>query len=156
MRDVTSRDHRPSPDTNREFGISFALLSWLRSLVDESLLEVCKSQWIKRFGSRSNYKVTAGVNVFLHVSSCKTIINTAMWHFQGQDQGQLFRSFFWQENLFVLSGYQIPKSWFGILVLAICVASSSNKTPIHLYTFFKCAKNILTRAGFEPTPPVLA
>ncbi len=29
------------------------------------------------------------------------------------------------------------------------------KSPIHFYTFFKCAKNILTRAGFEPTPPDL-
>ena len=86
--DVTSRDQRSPPDTNRKFGISLALLSLSVSLVDESLREVCESQWIKRFGSRSNYKVTAGVNGFQSVSSGKTIINIAMWHFQGQNQGE--------------------------------------------------------------------
>ena len=54
------------------------------------MLEVCRSQWIKGFGSRSNNKITAGVNVLLHVSSCKTKINTAMWHVQGKDQSHLY------------------------------------------------------------------
>ena len=182
------------PDTNRKFGILFALLTFSRSLVKESLREVCESQWMKRFWSRSNYKVTAGVNGFQSVSSCKTIVNIAMWHLQGQNQGQhdnwrfckgmtnshpLLKSYghrkatCWVADIHILCQiwwrgfesrsekivcpfrYQIHRSWCGILILAICVASSSNKTTIHCYTFFKCAKDILTWAGFEPTPPDL-
>ena len=39
-----------------------------------------------------------------------------------------------------------------ILILTIFIAFTSNKSQIYISTFSKCAKKILTRPGFEPTP----
>ncbi len=98
MRDVTSRDQRPPRETHRKFGISFTLLSFSRSRVDESSRNVCERHWRKGFWSGSNYKVTSGFSSFKPVSSRKRINNTYRWAFRGQNQGQDAIWRFWKKQ----------------------------------------------------------